>query len=427
MHSIRLSRNWERAPRIGGALLAALLLVATVGADTKPQALAGVAQSQPSAAANAALEPYRVELLELAFQAASAFPTNPHVKNRARAQGEVVETLLELGQAERALRCIEQMDTWRRGALQADYAFHCAQRGAAPELVAAQLLQAEAAAQDVSASGGQDWQRDRILSKIARAHAALGRASEARRFEQGLSASESGRVAAVEASFASAEEFDARVANLDAIVAEGHLDSTRNALEAFVALHERFYATAERRALLEARIESGWGKTPLPLRVELLRKLAESAIEHEDSTHALELIGSAQALLDGQRWAPEAGVVQRAHLAVLRFRAGDVEGARAQAEQARAEFGAGREQIISIDRGAALRPLAEAWFAMGERERALELYAEALKEGIANPNARPRADELVALCCSLARIGCEPSEALFARLRQVRFGLGDPW
>jgi hypothetical protein len=434
-----IERSTQSARRIASSCCAAaaLLLSSELPAHALPLRDVPPSASQPTAPAEQAkasqapadreLAAYRVELLELAFGAASAFPTNPHVKNRARAQDEVVQALLELGQAERAQHCIARMDTWRRGALQADYAFHCAQRGAAPEFVVQQLALAESAAEEVREGGGQDWQRDRILSKIARAHAALGRAGEARRYEQGLTASETGRVAAVEAGFATADDFDARVAALDAIVAQGNFDSTRHALAAFAALHARFYASAERRALLEARIESSWSKTPLQVRVELLRELAEAALEHKDAPHALELIERAQALLEGTPWTPDASAIQRAHLSALRFRAGDAEGARQQAQRALADYSAGREQILSTERGAVLRALAEAHFAMGERAQALELYGRALSEGIANPNSRPRADELVAICCSLALAGCEPDEALWARLRQVRFGLGDPW
>src|SRR5262245_33770520 len=72
------------------------------------------------------IAPFRGELLDIAFRAASAFPVDPHIKNRSRAQEAVVKTALELGQPQRALVETEQIDNWRRGACYAELAFYCA-------------------------------------------------------------------------------------------------------------------------------------------------------------------------------------------------------------------------------------------------------------------------------------------------------------
>ena len=44
-----------------------------------------------------------------------------------------------------------------------------------------------------------------------------------------------------------------------------------------------------------------------------------------------------------------------------------------------------------------------------------------------NPNSRPRAEDLVAICCSMAKSAVEPDAALMGRIRQVKDALGAPW
>jgi hypothetical protein len=71
--------------------------------------------------------------------------------------------------------------------------------------------------------------------------------------------------------------------------------------------------------------------------------------------------------------------------------------------------------------------VAEAYAAMGDRAAALAVYREAIAAGVGNPNSRPRAEDLAATCTSMARADIEPDDALWARIRTIRDGLGDPW
>jgi hypothetical protein len=82
-----------------------------------------------------------------------------------------------------------------------------------------------------------------------------------------------------------------------------------------------------------------------------------------------------------------------AQLSDLRFKAGDTERARTDADAALALFNAQREKIVNIYRAGALRPLAEAYQSMGDTEAALSVYKLAVEEGIANINSRPRAED----------------------------------
>jgi hypothetical protein len=163
------------------------------------------------------------------------------------------------------------------------------------------------------------------------------------------------------------------------------------------------------------------------IRVELLIALAGFALDHGDQGKALELVSEARAVLDGGRWRLEDRVALLATLAELRSRSGDAQRARADADAARSLFAAEREKIVNIYRARALRPLAEAYRAMDDVAAALTVYKQAVEEGVANPNSRPRAEDLSATCTSLAVHGVEPDAELWTRIRQICAGLGQPW
>jgi hypothetical protein len=64
---------------------------------------------------------------------------------------------------------------------------------------------------------------------------------------------------------------------------------------------------------------------------------------------------------------------------------------------------------------------------MGDRAKALTIYKRGVDESLVNPNARPRVEDLVATCLSLAQNGVEPDAELNAQLEKVSKGLGAPW
>lgn len=374
-----------------------------------------------SAPTDAPLAAFRSELLDLAFEAATAMPVKPHIKNRSRAQEACVAACLELKQPQRTLACIERIDNWRRGAAYADLALYCARQG--DTAVAERYL--DLAVQE--AEGVEDWRRDNIRVRIAKTHAWLGQALQAEEFEKGVVASETGKVAGVRAIRSAPDFFDERVSELDRLVALGNFDILKNAMESYLDLYRRFYEDAGRRTIVEAKIKASWGDLPIFIRLELGMKLAGAALAHSDQAKALELVNEAQALFDGAQWYLEYQIPLAGKLAGLRFQAGDVEKARSDAAAALAIFDAEGHTIVDIYRARALRPLAEAFQAMGDTASALSVYRRAVEEGVVNPNSRPRAEDLSATCRSMAVHGVEPDAELWASLRRVREGLGPPW
>jgi tetratricopeptide (TPR) repeat protein len=376
---------------------------------------------------DAPLADHRSELLAIAYKAASAMPIDPHVKNRSRAQAAVVGACIELDQPQLALTYLASIQNWLRGLCYADLAFDRARRGR-PEGVEGWLDRAAEIADGLRSDPSfQEWRQDRIRVRIAQTWLLLGKESRAAELTANVVDSEDGKLEKVRATRLPADSFDAQLAAIDAVLASGSLDRLRTALETCAELHDRFYGEPERRALLEARVRTGYRKLPVDIRLDLLLELARHALAHEDRDKARELIAAAERIIDESQWPADVQVPRRARVAVLRHRAGESETARRQLESALATFAAERQRVFDIDRADTLIPIAEAYHAMGDRSAALATYARALEESVGNPNSWPRADDLVAICCSLAKLGLAPDAALRARITAICDGLGDPW
>jgi hypothetical protein len=373
-------------------------------------------------------------LLRLAFDTASAIPVQPHEKDRARAQEEVVAAAIVNGRLDLAAEWVERIDTWRRGSAYADLAFALSAEGDRPEVRRYLVLAAAIADREA------DWRRDRIRMKIARVHARLGEIAEAARIGGTLPESEVGkiaeariesmpRVAADDEAAIAAEQaaFDQEIETLDRILASRMFDPTRHALDAFVALHARHYANQTRRDLLEAGIRTGWSLLPVDIRIDLLLRLADGARAAGDLATSRRLVADAVAMAEAGSWIAEHEVPLLGRLAGASQRAGNGEEAKRLAAKAIEVFDAKRETIFDIYRAGALRPVAEAYAAMAEQETAASIYRRAIEEGFGNPNARPRALDLSATCLSMASSGTLPDEATAKRLREIRGLLGDPW
>ncbi len=367
------------------------------------------------------LAAYQNELLDLAFETAAAIPVKPHIKDRSLSQEKVVAASLELDQPLRALSLIEKIDNWRRGSGYGDLAFYCARHGYAGEVQ--QYLDL---AVQISESA-EGWRRDQIRVKIANTYTWLGQTQQADQFETGVVDSESGKVARVKAMIAGEDYFDEQMNALDALTAPGNFDIVENALKACANLFNRFYDDAWRRLLTEEKIKTSWDKLPIFKRVELLTELAGFALDHADQAKSLDLVNEAQLFMDGAQWRPEHRIPMISKLVQLRFRAGDRQKARTDADALLALFDSQRNKIVNIYRAGALRPLAEAYQSMGDTTAALAVYKRAVEEGVENPNSRPRAEDLSATCLSMALLGVEPDAELWTRIRQINEGLGDPW
>jgi len=234
-------------------------------------------------------------------------------------------------------------------------------------------------------------------------------------------------VQAVRAQLIDAGAFDVELAHLDRLVTSGSFEQIRGQVGVCARLFSRVYDDESRRSRLEQGIKASLDRFPASVRIETHAELAGLALDHQDPKKALSLLEEAQGLLEGAKWTPEDRILLMARLARLRHRAGDLEGARRQADAALAQLDAELDRIDARNRPAALRALAEAWQSLGAREAALSAYRRAVEEGAANPNARPRALELSATCCSMALRAFEPDAGLRTRMLELLRGLGPPW
>jgi len=411
--------------------------VAGAGVQTSP--MAGDARGPTPAAGPEEAGPplpetpaaLQAALLELAFDAVSAMPVMPHLKNRSRAQEAVVQACIEAGQFDRARDFLERIENWRRGTAAADLAQARAERG---ELEAAEALltlaeQVAATTEDESdeEQAAQGWRRERIRAGIAQVQLTLGREEQAAQLEAGLSDAERGALEAWRAGRLAEDAIDAQLDTFDALVGKASFEQLQNSLHAAAALYDRCYDDTERRERLVGQMEALWARLPTLVRVEVLMQLADAALAHDDAAQALVLLERARQVVLDSHWEPRDQIPMAARLAVLVHRAGDDVRARAQLDAARAAYDAARESMVDIDRAGALLPVAAGYQQLGDAEQALALYARAVEEGVQNPNARPRAEDLSAACCSLAVHGVQPDQPLWKRLHEIRKALRAPW
>jgi hypothetical protein len=398
--------------------------------DEQPAAEPSTAESSPGTAAALTDQPlarYRAGLLGLAFRAASAIPIDPHVKDRSRQQEGVVAACLELRQPALALRYLEVIADWRRGSCYADLALHCVRYGLRVDVEGYLTLAAAIADEHERSEDAQAWRCDRIRSKIAVVRMSLGQLAAAERLTSGLVLEEVGRVQVERARRVDPERFEEQMAALRAVSPTAEMVHVQNALAVLTELYGSYYTDAERRTTIESTAMALMEKLPVGARVVALERLAEQPLRNGDVDGARSLVERIHALLGGASWQLEQEVPVRARIAELLFRVGQRSEAGAAIGAAATMFDARRGEVHDVFRAAALRPVAEAYQAIGDRDAALSAYARVLEEGVANPNSRPRAIDLSATCVSMAVHGVEPDAPLRARIDEILEGLGDPW
>jgi hypothetical protein len=368
---------------------------------------------------------YRLDLLHLAFEAVSAMPTQPHAKNRARAQETVVAACLGLDQPKLAQELAARIDDWRRGICLADLALYCLEHGridAVPPLLEAADRIAEQAKSDT-----QSWHRDRIRARIGQAHLRLGRHQQANEYVSGVAPADLGTFDSAAARLADPVDFAAQVKAIDTVIAAGNFEPIRNVLQVCVDLYDRYHDDEERRAQVETRALNGYDRLPVAVRLDLIAQLVDVALRHEDVASAKRFLDQADKLLEHPAMPVEDELATRARFAKLRGKVGEPAKGRTAAGAAVARFYGERDRIVDIDRGIALRPLAAAFAELGDKAEAKRVFLAAIEEGLHNPNSRPRAEDLAAVCVAMATSGFEPDAELRARLDQIKKGLGNPW
>jgi hypothetical protein len=408
-------------------LLLSLVLVQACAPEPEGSAAAAGGQGQPSAVdtEEVSLSAGQIELLDLAFESASAFPLEPHLKNRSRAQEQVALANVALGRLEVATRQAQDIANWRRGLVYAKVAAARARRGAG-ETVDALLEQALGVVRELEEAKDQIWRRDRVLATVAEARLAEGEVEAASSMAAGLDASALGALEAERVRLLDGEQARAYLDSVDAVLESGTFDQVRGVL---LALAELYAASGADAALLEAieeRVGGGGGKIARGVQLEVLQAFGEAALAHGDKDKALQFAQQAWELYGQVDWPPGNRVPLMAHLGALRARSGDEAGL-SSLRAAELTYAQELALIVDIDRADVLRAVARAWHDLGQGDEVQRVLLQALEAGATNPNARPRCDDLVATCLLVAELGIEPSTELLTRARALRAGLVDPW
>ncbi|MCB9896920.1 MAG: hypothetical protein H6825_02835 [Planctomycetes bacterium] len=413
-------------PTVAAALCVLALLCSPLraGDDSAARGAPAAKAQDATSAVDAPLGVQRLELLQVAFDAASAMPLEPHLKDRSRAQESVVDACLELDQPTLARRFSDGIANWRRGIALADHAAWSARHGVHDGLDA-QLESALDIARGDDPELLQDWRRDRIRAHVAQARLLLG--EDVTGLTEHLSDSEIGLLWVARAETVGADGVGAFLDELDASLTAGTLDRVRNALTACLEVRKRFDDDAALRARIGEAFDAAAPKLPRGMAIDLEFQLARIALDHGDLPGAQKALADARAMVQGARWTAEDHVPLLARLGALRFLCGDREQGRVEVDAARVIYDDERKTIVDIFRAGALRPLAEAYLDLGDVDAAREIYSLALDEAVVNPNSRPRAEDLVEICLSMARRDFDPGAALLDHVHAVRGGLADPW
>lgn len=370
------------------------------------------------------------ELLQRAFDAAVRIPTDPHLKDRSRLQGELIEGFVTLGFADEARARVPEIENWRRSEAYARLAVEAAADPAGAEKARALLGLAER-----NRPGGlKAWRNNRIDLQIAKALVRLGDDQTAAALDAGFEPADQGRVSATRVESMTRAEVEPLLAQMDEVIAAKSMDLTKNVLEIEAAVYRRFFEDEALRRRLEDRVLEAGEISMLPhqLRLEALFVLSDECLRRGDQRGARRVIDRARAAFDDVQanrvpWSPEYATPLLGEFARRHAEAGDLATANAEIAEAWAVYEDGLLTIADVFRAGALRPVAEAVHATGDREAALAAYLRVLDAGATNPNGRPRAEDLARTLHSMSRVGFQPDDVLERRIVDIESGLGAPW
>ncbi|MBC8206775.1 MAG: hypothetical protein ISR85_03440 [Kiritimatiellales bacterium] len=391
--------------------------------------------------ANQPVQEFQLKLLDLAFSGVSGMPLRPHIKNRSRAQMNIVDACLQLGQPTRAAEYIEQIANWRRWMGMADLAYYLAENGydrQADELVEnaqGALKTSEdirsgrivAAAPNPLIETLEDWRYRAVLSRI-----------EEMRFISGTINSfdaDSKTYGDVNASALiirmlpdSPESFDDTLNTLRLMTQDPNFEIVHLGLMEMAELVGRNYDRVDLSTFLVEDVSPKLNKQmPVFLRLDVLRRFADAALENSDPASALTVLDQIEELIEPLRSSPRIYIPEQAAFVQLLHKAGEADRAKTGLQLMISVYETKRDVIVDIERAELLCRIAETAECLGGREQALAFYTKAVEEGQVNPNSRPQAEDLERICRSLALHTVEPTEELWSALDAMKSGLGEPW
>ncbi|MBI1335804.1 MAG: hypothetical protein GC164_02450 [Phycisphaera sp.] len=370
------------------------------------------------------LDEYRKKLLTVAFETATEIPAYPHIKTRSRMQYLVTQACLQLGQTQPVEKSLLKIENWRRGSVMADLAIYRLQHGSHEGVE--KLIQD---AQVISLAADQDWRKSEIVSKCVKARILLGQKEQAIKDQtDAIEPMHQGGVASDMATKPGEDSYRAQMQALASVT--GNLtvfDTVMSAMGSYLEIYRANYHDDQRRKEIEEQVLGKFEAIPLIKQIDILLEMSAVCAQSGDPAHGLGFVNQAQVKIDSVAWDTEYYIPMIGRLAGARARCGDVDKAREQADAMVRMFDEKHGDIMTFDQAGALRPVAESYLQMSDPGRSLEVYRKVIEVGAINPNARCRAEDLVATCLSLALQGLEPDSQMWTRIGEIKRGLGDPW
>lgn len=396
----------------------------------KPSADVNVVSVKTSA--DKTIAPFQEKLLELSFNTASKIPAKPHIKDRSRAQEAVVKAALELSQPQKAEKFAQGIDNWRRAMAYAEIALYYTKKGDKTNAVELLRKAKQAIADDiddkVKENINHQWRYEAALAKMAKAFNMLGLSKSANEINQKLETeSQKAKLQSDIALDDPNSTFNSQKTALDSMIEVGTFDSIQSALWAYTELFDKFYTDPNRAEYIQNKIISSSEKLPPVIKIDLILALADAALANDDKSKSLEFVNQAEQITEGFQWQPQDYIPIISKIINKRFAAGDHQKAISDADKLLELYKTNEFSIVDIYRAGAIRPLGQAYYLMNEKIKSQLVYEMAVQAAVANPNSRPRAEDLSAICLSMAVVGFEPDDKLWDKMNQIYEGLNNPW
>ena len=279
----------------------------------------------------------------------------------------------------------------------------------------------------VASSGEEGWMRDHLQTEVALAYVALGDPAEARRHAAVSRTELTGRVEAALSANLSAEELDRECDAFEAAISTGSMDIVRSGVDGMFTVWQRAGNDTARASRCETAIRGALKALPIELQIADRVRLAEAlgAAGHREACE-VELQAADTAFNSGG-FTPDIWANLARDLAKAEARHLGRERGLALLGKCLQRYERSPQEIPDLERGDALRPLAEAFAELGDRETARRVWSMALEAGSLNANGRPRARDLTLTCISLCRADAQPTAAMRDRIAEIGRGLKAPW
>ncbi len=363
----------------GVLVLGVLALAAATSCAPRPERRAAAAADDP---------------LRAGWQFACAITND--AKDRATCQELVALAHLVRGECDKALELGERIENWRKGVVLAEAAAVLAEKGKTNAALE-RAGQAETLARAI-----QDWQRDRILVRVVKTKALLGREEEVSRWSRfyGGNRDYRGEVVTYQAlALAQQGLVTNALAALDGLADTTHLDVSSWRAHGYMLLAKAGHLDAAQTSNALAQAWAAAERIPGSKRWDVQMELAEAALARGEAALArMWLDGVSSNVLTGEI---------PAHLkapltAKLAVRWGVLGQAERLAECERVAEPLIR-QLQAIEQPALFAVLGEAWARLGDHQKASTYYEHALELAGQLTNLRPRAIACVDICLSLER------------------------